>query len=209
MPDSGTSHDSFSQPDPGSPACSPDSLPTFCRTPSPASCAASLCCPGTAAISSTATVIITVSRKIRFIVIVCFSILQLLPLYILLYFKYQFIKHLASSQNVRCPIFCPIMLIFTSPNIFSIQYLIHSQHIAIHLKCIVTIWELPYFRNGRKMQDSLPLWQGSGDRSAPGCTSRRGRPAPGLPQRQENVGFAAVVARAEEQGAEDWDAAKG
>lgn len=30
-----------------------------------------------------------------------------------------------------------------------------------------------------------------------------------FPQRQENVGFAAVVARAEEQGAEDWDAAKG
>ena len=28
-----------------------------------------------------------------------------------------------------------------------------------------------------------------------GCTSRRGRPAPGLPQRQENAGFAAVVAR--------------
>ena len=50
-------------------------------------------------------------------------------------------------------------------------------------------------RNGRKMQDSLPLWQGSGDRSAPGCTSRRGRPAPGLPQRQENAGSAAVVAR--------------
>ena len=55
--------------------------------------------------------------------------------------------------------------------------------------------DAPYFRNGRKMQDSLPLWQGSGDRSAPGCTSRRGRPAPGLPQRQENAGFAAVVAR--------------
>ena len=28
------------------------------------------------------------------------------------------------------------MLIFTSPNIFSIQYLIHSQHIATHLKYI-------------------------------------------------------------------------
>ena len=79
------------------------------------------------------------------------------------YFKYQFIKHLASSQNVRCPIFCPIMLIFTRPNIFSISYIIHSQHIVTHLKYIVTIWELPYFRNGRKMQVSLPLWQGTED----------------------------------------------
>ncbi len=51
------------------------------------------------------------------------------------------------------------------------------------------------FRNGRKMQDSLPLWQGAEDRGASGSTSRRGRPVPGLPQRQENAGFAAVVAR--------------
>ena len=49
------------------------------------------------------------------------------------------------------------------------------------------------FRNGRKMRDSLPLWQGAEDQSAPGCTSRRGRPIPGLPQRQENTGSAAVV----------------
>ena len=63
------------------------------------------------------------------------------------------------------------MLIFPRPNIFSIQYLIHSQHIAIHLKYIVTIWELPYFRNGRKMQDPLPLWQGTEGRrdGGPGC----------------------------------------
>ena len=87
------------------------------------------------------------------------------------------------------------MLIFTSPNIFSIQYLIHSQHIAIHPKCIVTIWELPYFRNGRKMRVLLPLWQGAEDRGGPGSASRRGRPVPGLPQRQENAGSAAVVAR--------------
>ena len=51
------------------------------------------------------------------------------------------------------------------------------------------------FRNGRKIRVPLPLWQGAEDRSAPGCTSRRGRPVPGLPQRQENAGFAAVVAR--------------
>ena len=62
-----------------------------------------------------------------------------------LYFKYQFIKHLASSQNVRCPIFCLKMLVLPCPNIFSIQYLIHSQHIVTHLKCIVTIWKLPGF----------------------------------------------------------------
>ena len=62
-----------------------------------------------------------------------------------LYFKYQFIKHLAFPQNVRCPIFCPVMLIFTRPNIFSISYIIHSQHIVTHLKCIVTIWKLPGF----------------------------------------------------------------
>ena len=51
------------------------------------------------------------------------------------------------------------------------------------------------FRNGRKMWDLLPLWQEAEDRSAPGCTSRRGRPVPGLPQRQENADSAAVVAR--------------
>ena len=51
------------------------------------------------------------------------------------------------------------------------------------------------FRNGRKMQDSLPLWQEAEDRGGPGSASRRGRPVPGLPQRQENAGFAAVVAR--------------
>ena len=51
------------------------------------------------------------------------------------------------------------------------------------------------FRNGRKMQDSLPLWQGAEDRGGQGSASRRGRPVPGLPQRQENAGFAAVVAR--------------
>ena len=50
-------------------------------------------------------------------------------------------------------------------------------------------------RNGRKMQDSLPLWQGAEDRGGQGSASRRGRPVPGLPQRQENAGFAAVVAR--------------
>ncbi len=68
---------------------------------------------------------------------------------------------------------------------------------------------VPYFHNGRKMRMLLPLWQGAEDRGAPGSTSRRGWPIPGLPQRQENAGFAAVAARAEEQGAEDWDAAKG
>ena len=41
----------------------------------------------------------------------------------------------------------------------------------------------------------LPLWQGAEDRGGPGSASRRGRPVPGLPQRQENAGFAAVVAR--------------
>ena len=69
--------------------------------------------------------------------------------------------------------------------------------------------DAPYFRNGRKMRVLLPLWQGAEDRGATGSISRRGRPVPGLPQRQENAGSAAVVARAEEQGAEDWDAAKG
>ena len=97
----------------------------------------------------------------------------------------------------------------------------------------MTIWELPYFRNGRKMQDPLPLWQGAEDRrtgvprevplagggqfrgfrngrkmrvplplwqgaedlGGPGSASRRGRPVPVLPQRQENAGSAAVVAR--------------
>ena len=51
------------------------------------------------------------------------------------------------------------------------------------------------FRNGRKIRVPLPLWQGAEDRGASGSTSRRGRPVPGLPQRQENAGFAAVVAR--------------
>ena len=51
------------------------------------------------------------------------------------------------------------------------------------------------FRNGRKMRVLLPLWQGAEDRGGPGSASRRGRPVPGLPQRQENAGFAAVVAR--------------
>ena len=59
------------------------------------------------------------------------------------------------------------------------------------------------FRNGRKMWDSLPLWQGAEGRGGPGSACRRGRPVPWLPQRQENAGFAAVVARAEEQGAKD------
>ena len=87
------------------------------------------------------------------------------------------------------------MLIFTRPNIFSISYIIHSQHIVTHLKCIVTIWELPYFRNGRKMRVPLPLWQGAEDLGGPGSASRKERPVPGLPQRQENAGSAAVVAR--------------
>ena len=52
-----------------------------------------------------------------------------------------------------------------------------------------------YFRNGRKMQDLLPLWQGAEGRGGPGSACRRGQPVQGLPQRQENVGFAAVVAR--------------
>ena len=112
-----------------------------------------------------------------------------------LYFKYQFIKHLASSQNVRCLIFCLKMLVLPCPNIFSIQYLIHSQHIVTHLKCIVTIWNAPYFRNGREMQDPLPLWQGAEDRGGPGSISRREQPVPVLPQRQENADVAAVVAR--------------
>ncbi|HJB43737.1 MAG TPA: hypothetical protein IAB87_02995, partial [Candidatus Coprenecus merdipullorum] len=47
----------------------------------------------------------------------------------------------------------------------------------------------------RKMPVSLPLWQGAEDRGASGSTSRSGRPVQGLPQRQENAGFAAVVAR--------------
>ena len=51
------------------------------------------------------------------------------------------------------------------------------------------------FRNGRKMRVLLPLWQGAEDRGASGSISRRGRPVPVLPQRQENAGFAAVVAR--------------
>ena len=51
------------------------------------------------------------------------------------------------------------------------------------------------FHNGRKMQVLLPLWQGAKDRGAQRSASRRGRPVPGLPQRQENAGFAAVVAR--------------
>ena len=51
------------------------------------------------------------------------------------------------------------------------------------------------FHNGRKMQDSLPLWNGAEDRDATGSASRKERPVPGLPQRQENAGFAAVVAR--------------
>ena len=50
-----------------------------------------------------------------------------------------------------------------------------------------------YFRNGRKMQDPLPLWNGAEDRGGPGSASRKERPVPGLPQRQENAGFAAVV----------------
>ena len=56
------------------------------------------------------------------------------------------------------------------------------------------------FRNGRKMPVSLPLWQGAEDRGASGSTSRSGRPVPGLPQRQENAGFAAVVARSGQTG---------
>ena len=55
--------------------------------------------------------------------------------------------------------------------------------------------DTPYFRNGRKMQDLLPLWQGAEGRGGPGSACRRGQPVHGLPQRQENVGFAAVVAR--------------
>ena len=87
------------------------------------------------------------------------------------------------------------MLVLPCPNIFSIQYLIHSQHIVTHLKCIVTIWNAPYFRNGREMQDPLPLWQGAEDRGGPGSISRREQPVPVLPQRQENADVAAVVAR--------------
>lgn len=59
---------------------------------------------------------------------------------------------------------------------------------------------VPYFHNGRKMRMLLPLWQGAEDRGGPGSASRRGRPVPGLPQRQENTGFAAVMARAERTG---------
>ena len=51
------------------------------------------------------------------------------------------------------------------------------------------------FRNGRKMPVPLPLWQEAEDREAQGSASRRGRSVPGLPQRQENTGSAAVVAR--------------
>ena len=51
------------------------------------------------------------------------------------------------------------------------------------------------FRNDRKMQDSLPLWQGTEEQGATGSIYRRGRPVPVLPQRQENAGSAAVVAR--------------
>ena len=60
-----------------------------------------------------------------------------------------------------------------------------------------------YFRNGRKMRMLLPLWQGAEDRGATGSISRRGRPVPGLPQRQENAGSTAVVdwgGRAEQYG---------
>lgn len=49
------------------------------------------------------------------------------------------------------------------------------------------------FRNGRKMRVPLPLWQGAEDLGGPGSASRKERPVPGLPQRQENAGFAAVV----------------
>ena len=55
--------------------------------------------------------------------------------------------------------------------------------------------DAPYFRNGRKMRVLLPLWQGAEDQDGPGSACRRGRPVPGLPQRQENTGSAAVVAR--------------
>ena len=51
------------------------------------------------------------------------------------------------------------------------------------------------FRNGRKIRVPLPLWQGAEDQDGPGSACRRGQPVQGLPQRQENVGFAAVVAR--------------
>ena len=49
------------------------------------------------------------------------------------------------------------------------------------------------FRNGRKIRVPLPLWQGVEDLGGPGSASRKERPVPGLPQRQENAGFAAVV----------------
>ena len=49
------------------------------------------------------------------------------------------------------------------------------------------------FRNGRKIRVPLPLWQGAEDLGGPGSASRKERPVPGLPQRQENAGFAAVV----------------
>ena len=51
------------------------------------------------------------------------------------------------------------------------------------------------FHNGRKIRVPLPLWQGAEDQDGPGSACRRGRPVPGLPQRQENTGSAAVVAR--------------
>ena len=51
------------------------------------------------------------------------------------------------------------------------------------------------FRNGRKIRVPLPLWQGVEDLGGPGSASRKERPVPGLPQRQENTGFAAIVAR--------------
>ena len=54
---------------------------------------------------------------------------------------------------------------------------------------------VPYFHNGRKIRVPLPLFQGVEDRGVSGSTSRRGRSVPGLPQRQENTGSAAVVSR--------------
>ena len=45
------------------------------------------------------------------------------------------------------------------------------------------------------MRDSLPLWQVAQERSGPRGVSRGDRTVPGLPQRQENAGYAAVVAR--------------
>ena len=60
---------------------------------------------------------------------------------------------------------------------------------------------VPYFHNGRKMRMLLPLWQGVEDRGASGSASRKGRPIPGPPQRQENAGSAAVVAGPADSGA--------